>query len=46
MFFEKYEKDPGGGFIRRVELQTELAEWEQDGPRCWRRKLKEWDAGP
>ena len=43
MIFEKYEKHPGGGFIRRVEVQTELAEWEQVDGHAWRRKVKEWN---
>ena len=46
VFFEKYEKDSNGDFVRHVELQTELAEWERDGAGYWRRKLKEWAPEP
>ena len=24
------------------EVQSELAEWEQAGPRCWGRRLRDW----
>jgi hypothetical protein len=44
MIFERFVKLADGVIVRCREVQTELAEWEQVGPRCWQRKMREWDA--
>ncbi len=41
MIFEPIEKLADRTIVRRREAQTELAKWEQVGPRCWVRKLRE-----
>ena len=35
MLLERHEKDSHGDFIRHVEMQAELAEWQQDEARQW-----------
>ncbi len=43
MIFERLEELPDGTSRRHREVQTELAEWERVGPRCWVRRMKEWE---
>ncbi len=42
---ETFSELPDGRIVRRREMQTELAEWEQISGRCWRRRVKEWKMG-
>lgn len=41
MISERFVKLPDGTIVRRRKVQTELAEWEQVGPRCWARRVRE-----
>ena len=43
MYYERYFKQPSGNVTRKVEKQTELAEWVQVGPRVWERRMREWE---
>ena len=43
MYYEKFEKLPNGTILRRREVQAELAEWVQVGPRTWVRRVRRWD---
>ena len=42
MICERFEELPGGNILRHRELQTELAEWVEVGPRCWERRVRKW----
>jgi len=42
MYFERFRERADGTIIRKVEIQTELAEWVEVGARTWRRQLKQW----
>ena len=45
MYYERYLKQLNGDITRKVEKQSELAEWVQVRPRCWERRVKEWNRG-